>query len=162
MAKDSPLNIFHASAKSKKPTQTGGATKFPAVSSRNIAIEAMLERMDEMRKDIDLKLENLMKPNGLTKERLQEYLNNPQNFTNEQWQFLQEKNQELSKKIWTTVETVEPIVSIAEEAQPKLEPRTSPQSLKTDATSTGPASATPMQGRKGKFVGSRRHWIPTN
>lgn len=159
MAKDSPLNIFYAAAKSKKPASpslgsTNTAIKAPpAAPVRNIAIEAMLERMNDMRKEIDDKLEALMSTNGLSKDLLHQFLNNPQNFTKEQWEFLQQKNEEFSQKIWSTVE---PAIGInSEGASKKIEAKTSYDNP------TGPASSSPLPGRKSKFSGSRRNWIPT-
>ncbi len=154
MAKNSPLNIFHAAAKIKKPltSESKGTKVLNAPPVRNVAIEAMLERMNEMRKEIDDKLEALMCNNGLSKDRLQEFLKNPQNFTKEQWQFLQQKNEEFSQKIWSAVDSVEGL-------SPGIN---SHSESKTDYhESSGPASTATMTGRKSKFAGSRRNWIPT-
>lgn len=164
MAKDSPLNIFYAAAKSKKPVSSssseGKATKIrPVVPVRNFAIEAMLERMNDMRKEIDDKLEALMTNSGVSKERLQQYLSNPSNFTNEQWEFLQQKNEELSQKIWNSVEAATGEVSeVNTQANTKVEAKVDTRNYHE---SSGPASTTSLTGRKSKFSGSRRNWIST-
>jgi hypothetical protein len=153
MAKNSPLNIFSATAKSKN-SSSANTKAVPAAPAQNIAVEAMLERMNEMRKDIDDKLESLMYTSGLSKDRMQQYLSNPQNFSKEQWEFLQQKNQEFSDKIWNAVGST-------------IEVSTNASSKNIEATSTydgpsGPASTAALPGRKSKFSGSRRNWIPTN
>lgn len=154
MAKNSPLNIFSAAAKSKQPTSSATTKMAPAAPVRNIAIEAMLERMNDMRKEIDDKLEALMYTNGLSKDRMQQYLTNSQNFSKEQWEFLQQKNQEFSEKIWDAVGSTT-----------GMESKTPTKNIEATSTydnPTGPASTTPLPGRKSKFSGSRRNWIPTN
>lgn len=164
MAKDSPLNIFNASAKSKKPVVTSSGSGAPTttgprastpVPTRSLTIDGMLERMNEMRKDIDDKLNALMNTNGISPELLQQFLGNQENFTPEQWDFLQKKNQEFSNKIWSTVEPVNKIVRLEVKNKVEVEAKTSYDK------STGPATTGTLPGRKSKFSGSRRKWIPT-
>lgn len=161
MAKDSPLNIFYAAEKSKKPGSKTSNTMLPAAPVRNLAIEAMLERMNDMRKEIDDKLEALMTTNGVSKDALQRFLNNKQNFTTEQWEFLQQKNDEFSQKIWTAIadENTPPPSNVNPKATMKTEPATG--TLPPAANGPASSTASPAPARKGKFSGSRRNWIPT-
>ncbi|MBA3236947.1 MAG: hypothetical protein H0T62_01175 [Parachlamydiaceae bacterium] len=136
MAKDSPFDMFHEGAKKKDSSSDETASPTPQIPTyskptRNIAIEAMIERMNQMRQEIDNKINDMAYQHGISKENLQKFLSDPKNFTPEQWKFLQIKSQDFIQKM-----------DVANEAQP----------------GDGAASLT---ARKGKFIGLRRKWIPT-
>lgn len=138
MAKDSPFDMFHSGAKKKDSSSEKNKSETPkyvppppSKPTRNIAVEAMMERMNRMRQEIETKIDEMAYNHGISKETLDKYLSNPKNFTPEQWQFLQFRSQDLKKKILTDM-------------QPP--------------TQAGPDSPT---ARKGKFVGQRRNWIST-
>lgn len=155
MVKESPLNMFHSAAKKNKnpgsaeiaSTPPPSLPKAAKASIRNPIVESMLDRMNQMRGEIDDKIEALTRDHNISNETIRQYLGNPNNFTKEQWEFLQEKNHELSQKIWAVVEPISSTVALNKEA------------VLEASTETHPHTSTP--GRKGKFVGSRRKWIST-
>lgn len=154
MTKESPLNFFHSAAKKPKPTEPAAPLKqqpsvAPKAVAGNPAIENMLERMNQMRREIDDQIDALTREHGLSDERIKQYLGNPSNFSPEQWEFLQQKDNELSQKIWAAVEPLSSTVTIE------------PQSISLQNPSQGSTKEPSTASRKGKFVGSRRKWIPT-
>lgn len=164
MTKESPLNFFHSSAKKNKPAesvksqeQLQPAQELPSepaqkpISSAsssysNPLIESMLDRMNNMRKEIDDKIEEMIKNHNVSNEVIRQYLNNPNNFTPEQWEFLQQRDNEFAKKIWASLE---PAIG---------------QTISLDVESITKAAKEPpppAPAKKSKMIGSRRKWIST-
>lgn len=153
MVQESPLNFFHSKAKKQTPAKVEPQASLPPPKmtssthspSSNPLIESMLDRMNRMRQELDDKIEELARENGLSQDVMREYLSNPDNFTKEQWEFLQARNNELTKSI---LASIEPAIG---------------QAVKVDvkAIADSVKSPPPKTSKKGKFVGSRRKWIPT-
>lgn len=134
MAKDSPFDMFHSGAKKKDSVPEANKPPAPTTPklSSTIAAEAMIERMNRMRQEIEDKIDEMAYSHGISRETLNKYLSEPKNFTPEQWQWLQFRSQDMKKKILTDTYSSTP--------------------------TGGPASTT---DRKSKFVGQRRKWIST-
>lgn len=97
----------------------------------------MIERMNEMRRDIDNKIEEVSKKHGISREQVMQYLSNPANFTPEQWAFLSGKQQAFFNNIQSNLGGAAELPAGKE------------------------SSTTTAENRKNKLAGSRRKWIPT-
>jgi hypothetical protein len=149
MSSDSPFNLFGNTAKKAKQPIDAGSTPPPTEVSkpvqrspipiRNYTVEAMLERMNEMRQELDNKIEEASSKHGLSKEKVMEYLNNPKNFTSEQWAFLKGKHEAFTQKIQSNLGA----------------------SVELPGTDNSSSTGTLTGSRKNKLPGSRRNWIPT-
>jgi hypothetical protein len=145
MSSESPLNLFSHSA--KKPKKTEEESPLPVekvkttpkspIAVRNYTVEAMIERMNEMRRDIDNKIEEVSKKHGISREQVMQYLSNPANFTPEQWAFLSGKQQAFFNNIQSNLGGAAELPAGKE------------------------SSTTTAENRKNKLAGSRRKWIPT-
>jgi len=151
---ESPLNIFQSSAhKKKKPPSEVKAQlnlesktpikpfkerpplkAIPIPAKLDPEVQQMLKRIDEMRKDIENRIEFISRQSGWSKEKIWEYVNNPKNFNKDQWEIVQKENQKFVDKVWASLGS---------------------------SIHVHKAHAHATTQRKGKFIGSRRNWIPT-
>jgi hypothetical protein len=131
---DTPFNIVSSEAKKHKKA---GPHKVnlpeTLVNNREMKdkVQKMRDRMDTIRSSIDEKIDNFSQKKGISKEKIWEYINNSGNFTPEEWDVIRHKSKALINKVWDSVD---------------------------GGTREGFGKDTP---RKGKFIGSRRNWIPT-
>lgn len=145
MSSESPFNLFSQSAKKPKKTEKESpppeekvkSTPKSPIAVRNYTVEAMIERMNEMHRDIDNKIEEVSNKHGISKEQVMQYLSNPANFTPEQWVFLSGKQQAFFNKIQSNLGSTAELPAGKE------------------------SSTTTVENRKNKLAGSRRKWIPT-
>lgn len=147
-----PLNFFSDSEKKKKievdpapktnvradPQNPLKPAQHPPQPHYTIdsKIAAMLDRMAQMQADIDNKIEEAIHKHGITRAQLDNYLNDPKNFTPEQNEFIRQSRESFTQKIWSTVQ---------------LPPDTAP-------VATTPTSA---KRSKPKSIGAHRNWIST-
>ncbi len=115
MPDDSTLNIFDQSSFSKKQklhapslikkkaTHASPASARPPVPSITVKldpeVENMLNAMKDMHKDIDNKLRKIYEISGLKREQILSYINDPNNFSPEEWQILQARRDQVENKL---------------------------------------------------------------
>jgi hypothetical protein len=111
----------------------------PALSPKSLdpEIQRMIQRMKEMSNEVEQKVETLLNKGKLTREQLMRYLNNPKNFSPEQWKKAKQTREFLSSKTFG-------------EGEFKIE--TPSQANKTNQAN--------MKDRKSKTLGNRKKWIP--
>lgn len=151
MNEESPMNIFSAAAKKKKSRSSTKSGKEPAPqekppvapASRHTVlrydgeIDEMLQRIHEMKDDLDAKMELLVNYSGITKERLHHLINtNAKHLAQEQVDFLNNQPKKLAEELWAIV---------GSQSLGGL-----PQKNEADRSKVF----------KAKMMGSRRNWMP--
>lgn len=115
MPDDSTLNIFDQSSFSKKQklhapslikkkaAHASPTPSHPPISTKAVKldpeVEKMLTSMRDMHKDIDNKLRKIYEISGLKREQILSYINDPNNFTHEEWQVLQARRDQVENKL---------------------------------------------------------------
>ncbi len=109
-------------------------------------LEEAFKMIDEYKKkhaEIERELDEIYRNAGMTPRELRTYLENPANFSKEEWERMERERQSL-------------IYSLISEKEPSK----SEQKLKTALTpSPQVASSSETKGRR-KMQGARRNWIP--
>lgn len=127
-------NIFETAASSnlgkKKKQQPSSKKK----THQDPEIAAMLNQIEVMKQDLENKLEKIRQQTGLSKEDLQNFMNNPKNFSPNEWAKLEKTKNEMGDKVWS---------AIGLELKPKARTR---ENIAGE--------------RKGKTLGGRKKWIP--
>lgn len=130
-------NIFDTASKKLGSKKKKGSAARPTPKKpvhRDPEIAAMLKQIDEMQNDLQNKFDHIKSQAGLTTEDIQDFMNNPKNFTPKQWEQIEQTKNELGNKVWA---------AIGLELKPK--PRTR-ENIAGE--------------RKGKTLGGRKKWIP--
>jgi hypothetical protein len=105
------------------------------ISSEDIEIRQMIEKMRKMHDDIEVKLDEVYQKSGLNAQKVKDFLENPNNFQTEEWGRVQEKRKKL-------------LTQIGIDSKQILS-----QSAQEQAEKAG-------KDRKTKMLGARRNWIP--
>jgi hypothetical protein len=133
---ESPLSMFSSEAKKSKKT-TAEKVNIPETLNNNREtkrkVEEMRDRMSGMKQALDDKIEQFSRKKGVSKDQIWEYIHNSQNFSPEEWDVIRNKGKELVNKVWEIVD---------------------------NGTTTGYTNRD-TSVRKGKYIGTRRNWIPT-
>lgn len=110
-------------------------TDLSQIRTKDPEIRDMMKKIHAMRQDLQNKMENIYKHSGLTPESLKNFLDNPKNFAQKDWEFIQQNKNILEEKVWETLgEELKPITRYVREN---------------------------VAGeRKGKTLGARKKWIP--
>ena len=138
MNKNDPFELFR-SASSKKFLKDIKKTVNEKPSSpipSNSEVNQMFEKIYEMRSEILAKLDLFCEKTGISKEEIQNFFDNPDNFSPQKWEQVQVKRQSLEQQI----------ISIFGQG---AAPQKSNQKLKKIS-----------KERKGKTLGARQRWIP--
>jgi len=132
---DSPFSMFSSEAKKHKkaaPHKVNLPETLVQNQEMKEKLKEMKERMKGIQQSIDEKLENFSHQKGLSKEKVWEYIHDSANFTAEEWDIIRQKSNILINKLYDGIDG---------------------GAKKGPSGKDGP--------RKGKFIGSRRNWIPT-
>lgn len=106
--------------------------------SKDPEIKDMMGKIHLMRQDLERKMNQIYNISGLDTDSFKEFLNNPKNFGNKDWQFIQENKSVLEQKVWLTIGD-------------ELKPPTGGPAL--------PGRENIAGERKGKTLGARKKWI---
>lgn len=141
---DSKTNIFDpdfqrsASSKSakKEPKPKGVPLEVrrKAIMKDN-EVKEMIDRIDTIKKELSEQVAVLIEKHGYTPNSIKKYLNDPRNFTPEQWLAIQKQKEEIAKTVGVAID---PIMR----KQKKL------MEKKQDDRS------------KNKSIGARKRWMP--
>lgn len=139
--KDKP-NIF--SSISKKEADSGASLDQSSKEKKEnpFTVEdlaTILDKAKNLYDEINRQLEIVYTKSGWTPEQIEKYLNNPNNFDAEKWQFIQSQRHLLQSDIWKKLGKEEKEVK------------------KIESTKAKEQSA---KDRRGKTLGGRKHWIP--
>lgn len=142
---DNPLRSFGKAAQKKsRPTeeQLTAKEKEKLRKDDDKEIQKMLDRMDVMRREIEQKLEYIVRISGWTREQLWSFISNQDNFSKDQWELVQKENKAFVDRVWSVI-------------GPNFPKNSSPPA------STTPSSSTPhtKNPSKAKTIGARRNWI---
>jgi len=148
MSQDSPFSLF-SSGSHKKSGATPKKAQAPAPvppeetpegakEALEVDVKAVIEKIKAMSADLDQQLQDVHEKAKLSKIDIKGYLQDPKNFTIEQWRSIQTNREDLEKRIWSML---------------KQDPKNMVQRAVIDKDE---------KVRKGKTLGSRRHWIPMN
>lgn len=99
-------------------------------------IAEMFERARRMKEEIESKLQEVYDKTGMTRKQVQNYMQNPKNFTVQEWQNIQIGRQDWEGRLYNL---------IGQEYKAKREKVVQDQNSKE---------------RKGKTLGARKNWIP--
>lgn len=141
---DSKTNIFDpdfqrsASAKpaKKEPKPKGVPLEIRRKSlMKDAEIKEMLDRIDAIKNDLKDRVSVLIEKHGYTPSTIKKYLNDPKNFTPEQWVLIQKQKDEIAKTVGVAID---PIMRKQKKIQEK----------KQDDRS------------KNKSIGARKRWMP--
>lgn len=137
---DKPFSIFDSPAKKQPEEKKSKSPSAPAPPLKpvpiNSEVDELIGKMKTMHDDLERKLDEVYRQNGMDKRTIKNYLDNPSNFTPEQWERVQEDRklrlETLAKKIGAELPTA--LVEAVKEVK------------KTD--------------KSRKSLGVRRNWIP--
>lgn len=101
-------------------------------------VEKMIVRVREMHDEIDRKLDDIFQKSGWSTKQIKMYLDNPNNFSHEEWERIQKERKNLLNTLKTDSE---------------LEKEQSQSSKPKEPEVSG-------KERRGKMIGARRNWIP--
>jgi|688.fasta_scaffold16531_13 hypothetical protein len=131
-------NIFETAAKKlgrqKKSTKSTPAPIQKKKRHSDPEIASMLQKIDDMKLDLQKKLDYIKNRMGWSNDQIQQFMNNPKNFPPKEWERIQQTKNALGDKVWA---------AIGLELKPK--PRTR-ENIAGE--------------RKGKTLGARKKWIP--
>lgn len=149
MDHDSPLSSFGKSAQKKSQPAEEKKSLDPKERDKkrredDREVQKMLDRMDVMRREIEDRLEYIVRISGWTREQLWSYINKQENFSKDQWEIVQKENKAFVERVWSIVGPNFP----SSRKSPKTTPASTPGGP--------PASKNPA---KAKLIGSRRNWI---
>lgn len=101
-------------------------------------LQAQLNHARDLRDELNRKLEELYQKAGWDPANIKDYLNNPSNFSQDQWQLIQSQKKQLLNKIWGNIgkEGLDLQQKMLEAGQQKT-----------------------TKSRKSKGGGARRQWI---
>lgn len=112
MEKDSPFNIFGSQPSKKKtaaaaPAKAEAAPAAPTKSGKVVSldpeIQSMITTMRQYHDEIERKLDDAYQKTGLDARSVRNYLDNPNNFSKEEWERVQiqrkEKLENIAKQI---------------------------------------------------------------
>lgn len=137
-------NIFGFAGKQpekgkKKPHELPSTTPPKSLpfkgSTGDPEIDRMLNRLREMDQDLQNKMQRICELTGMTKNEIQRFIENPNNFTDAQWRKAQLDKEKLEQKIYA---------AIGMEAKKRVQKK---KKLKL------------AKERKGKTLGGRKGWI---
>ena len=66
-------------------------------SLEGLDIDQVVERLEESLEQLNSQMEEVYKTTGMSKEELEQYATNPENFSKEEWQMLEQIRGQLSK-----------------------------------------------------------------
>ena len=98
-------------------------------------IEQMMKKIDEMDYSLQEKMDKLCEQSGMTKNELDDYIGNPNNFSSDQWQKASQNSEQWEKKIYSKLG-----VKMKKEMMVKKSQKSTKQF-------------------KGKTLGSRKGWL---
>lgn len=104
-------------------------------------VERMISSVRQLHDEIDRKLDEIYQKSGWSPKYIQTYLDNPNNFTREEWERVQQERQNFLNSLKTEKELAMAPTS-----------KTKSQREREAAQST--------KERRGKTIGARRNWIP--
>ncbi len=132
---DSPFSIFSSEAKKDKKSSDKVSIPETLVNNRQSKskVEEMMDKMSVIQLSIDEKADHFSRQKGISKDRIWEYVSTSDNFTPEEWEIIRGKSKDLVKTVWDIV----------------------------DGDMRSGYISGETSSRKGKYIGSRRNWIPT-
>ena len=146
MAKDHSGNIFEEAARFGKPKEPiTKMTQVPSSSSSSsdlsdVDLEKMMQKASQMKKEIDKNIADSLAQAGVDIKRLHDFVGNPNNFTQEQWQRFEQKKKQVEAKL---KQLIKGDIAL--------------QDLKLAAAEPQPKSA----GRKAQSLGAKKkNWMP--
>ncbi|MBS4168006.1 hypothetical protein [Parachlamydia sp. AcF125] len=99
----------------------------------------MLERMNDMRRDIEKQLENVYSNSAMPPHDIQAFLDNPQNMGTSLWEKVQQQKSQVAERLHA-------MLGIEQTARRDLQKHK--------------AAEVETKKRKGKLLGTRKKWIP--
>lgn len=100
------------------------------------AAAKMMAKMRKMKDELDSKLESLFQKGGMTLQKLEDFLNNQRNFSDEEWLIIQTQSEVYKSKLQELFGK-----KTLEKHEKKIKKKTS-------------------EGRNRKTLGERKKWIP--
>lgn len=104
-------------------------------------VELMISRVRQLHDEIDRKLDEIYQKSGWSPKYIETFLDNPNNFTREEWEKVQLERQNF-------------LDSLKTEKELAMAPAAKTKSQKDRETSQS------TKERRGKTIGARRNWIP--
>ncbi|MBA2368566.1 MAG: hypothetical protein H0V82_06040 [Candidatus Protochlamydia sp.] len=101
-------------------------------------VEKMITTVRQMHDEIDRKLDDIFQKSGWSTKQIKMYLDNPNNFSAEEWERIQKERKTLLNSIKTDTD-------LENEKNQSNKPK-EPEG--------------PGKERRGKMIGARRNWIP--
>jgi len=153
MAKKEDSNIFdeakkQAGKKKKKKVTSSSEGKSvsksqakestPTIASSPVGdmeVDDMLKRLRDMDQDLQKKMERVCELSGMTKREIEQYIENPHNFTDSQWQKMQKEKEKLEEDIYAAI-GIRAKKRILKKKKKKI-----------------------AKGRRGKTLGGRKGWM---
>ncbi len=147
---NSPFDLFNQPSKKPKPAPKPAAAPrpvsqpHPSAPPRPQPIERMktaefrkaFKKIEQMHDELDKQLGETYQRSGLSLERIKSFLENPNNFNKIEWERVQKERLSRAERIWSIV---------GEEAKTQMLKEVKKKSA---------------EEKKGKFLGSRKKWIP--
>lgn len=143
MDKDKPFNLFGQASRRLGGQPLSSASSKQSESPPKLLgddLQEMMAKMKKMHDELDRKLDEAYQKTGWTHQGIKNYLENPNNFRDFEWDRVQRERKGLLSQIWK---------SLGNDASERFQ--------KSEKKKEGDKAA---KGRKGKTLGGRRKWIP--
>jgi len=127
-----------ASSEGKSVPKKKAEEPTPTIASSPVGdmeVDDMLKRLRDMDEDLQKKMERVCEVSGMTKREIERYIENPHNFTDSQWNKIQQEKEELEEKIFAAI-GIKAKKRILKKKKKKI-----------------------AKGRRGKTLGGRKGWL---
>lgn len=138
MDKKDRSNIFDESSKRTKKKIKGSEkivppSNLPTIDDKDV--EEMLKKLRNMDDDLQKRMDNICVLSGMSPKEVKRFIENPDNFSTEDWSRMQEKKEALEKKIYSGIGD-ESKKNVLRKKKKKMQ-----------------------KGRRGRTLGGRKGWI---
>jgi len=159
MDSDKNFDVFKAYISKKKEDlkpkkESSSGSKISESKGAHKETIEMLTKMKRMHREIELKLDESYEKLGMSPQAIKNFLENPNNFTNEEWENLQTQRQGILKKLESELGVLFNPSSFS-----SLKSDSNPEIISPRRDSFGNLEKTERQ-RKSKTRGARHNWIP--
>lgn len=160
MSEKKPFDLFSSSSRPSKDHKAFSKPSKPAApppsappvpktqpspksSISDLEIYEMIEKIKNMHDDLEQKLDKAYQITGLEPRFIKNYLNNPNNFKNDEWERVQKERQALLTSILGDIKQ-----------------GTQSSSFKISRSGQKEDHSLNDKDRRSKTIAARRHWIP--
>lgn len=113
------------------------------MAAKDPELVAMMQKMREMKQDLQHKVDILVKRSGMKPDVLKKFMEDPKNFSKAEWEQIKNAKEVLGEQVWSSI------------GRPIDKKASTPTLSQPD-----PAAPPKPKDRKSKTLGARKKWIP--